>query len=400
MRACYLDAFSGISGDMTVGALIDAGADFSALTEALDSLNTGARFRVEKTKRRGIAASKFHVEGAETKSHRHLSHILELIERSALPANAKANSQAIFRRLGNAEARVHDMPLEKVHFHEVGAVDSICDIVGACVGFDLLGIEEFFCGPVNVGSGTVQTEHGVLPVPAPATTELLKGAPVYARGPAMELTTPTGAAIASTLVSHFGPMPAMVISATGHGAGDREFSEHANVLRIIVGERSGASEATAVSVLEANIDDASPQVLGYAMERLLKAGALDVTLEPVFMKKNRPGTLLRVIAKPEHRETLAAMIFAETTTLGLRTYEAERRVKARVIQEIETSYGKVRIKTSEDGWFAPEYEDCRKLAIDRGVPLKQVLADANLAYALANTKITDEILPHHSDLLR
>ena len=385
---------------MTVGALIDAGADFPALTEALDSLNTGARFRVEKTKRRGIAASKFHVEGGGTKSHRHLSHILELIERSALPANAKANSQAIFRRLGNAEARVHDMPLEKVHFHEVGAVDSICDIVGACVGFDLLGVEEFFCGPVNVGSGTVQTEHGVLPVPAPATTELLKGAPVYARGPAMELTTPTGAAIAATLVSRFGPMPAMVISATGHGAGDREFPEHANVLRIIVGERSGASEATTVSVLEANIDDSTPQVLGYAMERLLEAGALDVTLEPVFMKKNRPGTLLRVIAKPEHRETLAAMIFAETTTLGLRTYEAERRVKARVIEEIETSYGKVRIKTSEDGWFAPEYEDCRKLAIDRGVPLKQVLADANLAYALANTKITDEILSNHSDILR
>ncbi|MDQ6708913.1 MAG: nickel pincer cofactor biosynthesis protein LarC [Acidobacteriota bacterium] len=400
MRACYLDAFSGISGDMTVGALIDAGADFAELSRALESLNTGARFRVEKTKRRGIAASKFQVEGGETKSHRHLSHILELIERSALPANAKENSKAIFRRLGDAEAKVHDMPLEKVHFHEVGAVDSICDIVGACVGFDLLGITEFFGGPVNVGSGTVKTEHGVLPVPAPATTELLKGVPVYARGPAMELTTPTGAAIASTLVSRFGPMPAMVISATGHGAGDREFPEHANVLRIIVGERSGASEATAVSVLEANIDDSSPQVLGYAMERLLEAGALDVTLEPVFMKKNRPGTLLRVIAKPEHREMLATMIFAETTTLGLRTYEAERRVKARAIQEIETSYGKVRIKTSEDGWFAPEYEDCRKLAMDRGVPLKQVLADANLAYALANTKITDEILPNHSDLLR
>jgi uncharacterized protein (TIGR00299 family) protein len=246
----------------------------------------------------------------------------------------------------------------------------------------------------------VKTEHGVLPVPAPATAELLKGVPVYARGPSMELTTPTGAAIASTLVSHFGPMPAMVISQTGYGAGDRDFPEHANVLRIMVGERSGASETTTVAVLEANIDDLSPQVLGYAMERLLEAGALDVTLEPVFMKKNRPGTLLRVIAAPEHKEKLAAMVFAETTTLGLRIYEAERRVKARTIQEIQTSYGKVRVKTSEDGWFAPEYEDCRKLAIECNVPLKQVLADANLVYAVANSKITDEILPDHTDLLR
>ena len=385
---------------MTVGALIDAGADFPALTAALESLQTGARFRVEKTKRQGIAASKFHVEGGETKSHRHLSNILDLIERSDLPASAKQNSKAVFNRLGEAEAKVHGMPLEKVHFHEVGAADSICDIVGACVAFDLLGVTEFFSGPVNVGSGTVVTEHGVLPVPAPATAELLTGVPVYARGPSMELTTPTGAAIASTLVSHFGPMPAMTISATGHGAGARDFPEHANVLRIILGERSGVPEATSVSVLEANIDDTSPQILGYAMERLLAAGALDVTLEPVYMKKNRPGTLLRVIAKPEHRESLAALIFAETTTLGLRIYEAERRVKARTIHEIETSYGKVRIKTSDDGWFAPEYEDCRKLAIERNVPLRQVLADANLVYATANLKATDEILLNNSDLLR
>ncbi len=398
--ACYLDAFSGISGDMTVGALIDAGADFSRLRAALESLNTGAQFRVEKTRRRGISASKFHVEGGQTKSHRHLTHILEMIDRAGLPAQVQENSKAIFRRLGEAEAKVHDMPLEKVHFHEVGAVDSICDIVGACVGFDLLGIEEFFCGPLNVGSGTVNTEHGVLPVPAPATTELLKGAPVYARGPSLELTTPTGAAIVSTLVRQFGPMPAMTISATGHGAGDRDFPEHANVLRIVVGERSGAPEAPSVSVLEANIDDSSPQILGYAMERLLAAGALDVTMEPLVMKKNRPGTLLRVIAKAEHREMLANMMFTETSTLGLRIYEAERRVKARTVQEIETSFGKVRMKISDDGWFAPEYEDCRKLAMERNVPLKQVLADANLVYALANLKITDEILPDHPDLLR
>jgi pyridinium-3,5-bisthiocarboxylic acid mononucleotide nickel chelatase len=380
MKACYLDAFSGISGDMTVGALIDAGADPNAITAVLDSLNTGAQFRIERTRRRGIAASKFHVDGGESKSHRHLSHILDLLDASALPARAKENAKAVFRKLGEAEAKVHDMPLEKVHFHEVGAVDSICDIAGACAGFDLLGIEEFYSSPINVGGGTVKTEHGVLPVPAPATAELLTGKPVYSRGPSVELTTPTGAAIASTLASRFGAMPAMVISATGYGAGDRDFPEHANVLRVIVGELSGAAESTSVSVLEANIDDASPQVLGYAMERLLAAGALDVTLEPVYMKKNRPGTLLRVIAKPEHRENLAQLMFAETTTLGLRIYEAERRVKARTMREIETAYGKVRFKTSDNGSFAPEYDDCRRLALEHGVPLKDVLAQANLAY--------------------
>jgi pyridinium-3,5-bisthiocarboxylic acid mononucleotide nickel chelatase len=380
MKACYLDAFSGISGDMTVGALIDAGASAEALTSALDSLNTGARFRIERTQRRGIAASKFHVDGGEAKSHRHLSHILDLLDRSALPARAKENAKAVFRKLGEAEAKVHDMPLEKVHFHEVGAIDSICDIAGACVGFDLLGIDEFYSSAINVGSGTVKTEHGVLPVPAPATAELLTGKPVYSRGPSVELTTPTGAAIAATLASRFGPMPAMTISATGYGAGDRDFPEHANVLRVIVGELSGAAESTSVSVLEANIDDSSPQVLGYAMERLLEAGALDVTLEPIYMKKNRPGTLLRVIAKPEHRESLAQLMFAETTTLGLRVYDAERRVKARTIREIETMYGRVRFKTSDNGSYAPEYDDCRRLALERGVPLKDVLAQANLAY--------------------
>jgi pyridinium-3,5-bisthiocarboxylic acid mononucleotide nickel chelatase len=384
MKVCYLDAFSGISGDMTVGALLDAGAHAVGLTTALDSLGTGAAFRIEKTKRRGIAATKFHVDAAESKAHRHLSHILELLDRSGLSASAKDNAKLVFRKLGEAEAKVHDMPVEKVHFHEVGAVDSICDIAGACIALDLLGIGEIYSAPVNVGSGTVTTEHGVLPVPAPATAELLHGKPVYSRGPAMELTTPTGAAIAATLAIRFGPMPAMRISATGYGAGDRDFKEHANVLRVILGELSGASEAESVSVLEANIDDATPQVLGYAMERLLEAGALDVTLAPVLMKKNRPGTLLSVIAKPEDRETLAELIFAETTTLGLRVYEAGRRVKARTIREIETAYGPVRFKTSDNGAFAPEYDDCRKLARARGIPLKTVLAEAHSAYLKNN----------------
>ena len=380
MKICYLDAFSGISGDMTVGALIDAGADHGALVNILESLGTEAKFQVEKVSRRGIAASKFHVIAGVAKGHRHLKDILELIDKSTAPDGVKQNAAAVFQRLGEAEAKVHGIPLAKVHFHEVGAVDSICDIVGACAGFHLLGVDAIYSSPLNVGSGTVNTEHGVLPVPAPATAELLTGKPIYARGPALELTTPTGAAIAATLAKDFGPLPPIKITATGYGAGDKDFPDHANVLRVLIGESTDARESTTVAVLEANIDDSSPQVLGYAMERLLEAGALDVTLEYVLMKKNRPGTLVRVIAKPEDRETLAQLMFAETSTLGLRIYSAERRVQARRILEVETPHGQVRIKISADGSFAPEYDDCRKLAIASSIPLKQILAEANLAY--------------------
>jgi uncharacterized protein (TIGR00299 family) protein len=385
MKICYLDAFSGISGDMTVGALIDAGANSESLIGSLDSLGTGASFRVEKTSRRGIAASKFHVDAVEGKVHRHLKNIVELIERAALTDKVKQNAVAVFQRLGEAEAKVHGVPIAKVHFHEVGAVDSICDIVGACAGFDLLGVETIYSSPLNVGSGTCNTEHGILPVPAPATAELLAGRPIYARGPILELTTPTGAAIATTLAVEFGALPPMRITSTGYGAGDKDFAEHANVLRVLIGESSGAAESTTVAVLEANIDDSSPQVLGYAMERLLDAGALDVTLQPVMMKKNRAGTLVRIIAKQEDRETLAQILFAETSTLGLRIYSAERRVKARHIVEIDSLHGKLRIKVADDGSFAPEYDDCRKLALETGLPLKQILADANLTY-LKNTR--------------
>jgi uncharacterized protein (TIGR00299 family) protein len=380
MKICYLDAFSGIAGDMTVGALLDAGADRAALLEGLTSLGTSATFRVEKTVRHGIAASKFHVDAVETKKHRHLPHILGMIDGSKLPDPAKQTSARVFQRLGEAEAKVHGVSIEKVHFHEVGAVDSICDVAGACLGFHLLGIDEIYASAINVGSGTVNTEHGILPVPTPATAELLQGKPVYARGPAMELTTPTGAAIAATLAREFGALPAMTLLATGYGAGDRDFPDNANVLRVLIGERGTATEATTVAVLEANIDDSSPQVLGYAMEKLLESGALDVTLEPVFMKKNRPGMLLRVIAKPEDREALAAVVFAETSTLGLRIYDAQRRVKARTIIEVGIAQGRVRIKAADDGSFAPEYEDCKRLAKESGVPLQQILKEATLAY--------------------
>ena len=380
MKLCYLDTFSGISGDMTVGALVDAGADAASLVAALESLGTGASFRIEKTKRGGIAASKFHVEGGETRKHRHLPQILGMIDGSALSARARQNAAAVFLRLGEAEASVHGVPLEKVHFHEVGAVDSIADIAGACQALDLLGVEAVACAAINVGSGTVKTEHGLLPVPAPATAALLTGKPIYSRGPALELTTPTGAALAVTLGSEFGPAPPMSIHSIGYGAGGYDFPEHANLLRVLIGERQTAVESTTVAIIEANIDDSTPEVLGYAMERLLESGALDVTITPMLMKKNRPGSLLSVVARVEDREALSALVLRETSTLGVRLYAAERRVQPREIVHVETPHGTVRVKVAANGTFAPEYEDCRSLALSTGVALKQILAEASHSY--------------------
>lgn len=380
MKICYFDAFAGISGDMTVGALVDAGADAGALIAALESLGTGAQFSVEKTKRRGIAASKFHVNGTDTKKHRHLPHIVQMIDGAALSERARANAKLVFQKLGESESSVHGTPIEKVHFHEVGAVDSIADIVGACVALDLLGVEAVVCSPINVGSGTVNTEHGVMPVPAPATALLLKGKPIYSRGPASELATPTGAAIVAALAGDFGAMPPLRIESIGYGAGDKDFPEHANVLRAMIGESSGARESTMVEVIEANIDDSTPEVLGWAMEKLLDAGALDVTMQPLLMKKSRPGTLLRVLARPEDREKLAGLVMSETSSLGVRFYSAERRVQARRIVEVETPHGRARVKVSENGAFAPEYEDCRMLARATGLPLQQILSEVSQAY--------------------
>ncbi len=370
---------------MTVGALLDAGSPAEHVAEqvidALKSLDLNAQFEVEKTKRGGVTASKFHVRfESQGHPHRHLKPILAMIDKAPISDRAKQNASNVFRRLGDAEAGVHGVPVEKVHFHEVGAVDSIADIVGACVALDVLRIDEVHTSAINVGSGTVNTEHGLLPVPAPATAALLVGRPIYSRGPAMEMTTPTGAALATTLSATFGPAPAMSITSIGYGAGTRDFTDHANVLRVLIGERSMATEATVVSVLEANIDDASPQVLGYALDRLLAAGALDATLSALQMKKNRPGTLLRVIAKREDQERLADIIFAETTTLGLRVYSAERRVEQRHIVTVETAFGAVRVKVSGHGSFAPEYEDCKTLALSSGAPLPKVLAAAQQAY--------------------
>lgn len=376
---CYIDAFSGLAGDMLVGAFADAGADREVISAALSGLAVGGSIEWESVKRRGMAASKFRVRIEEQSKHRHLSGILKMIAAAELPDPVKASSERVFRELAEAESHAHGVSIEKVHFHEVGAVDSICDIVGACLAMHLLGVEKLFCSAINTGSGTVNTEHGVLPVPAPATARLLRDKPLYARGPEMELTTPTGAAFVAALAESFGPMPAMRIRSIGYGAGDRDFKEHANLLRVMIGEASGAGETTTVSVIEANIDDASPQVIGYALERVLAAGALDALVIPAQMKKGRPGVLLQVIAAPEKREELMGLLFRETTTLGVRFHESERRVQAREWTEVKTRHGVVRVKAGAAG-FAPEYEDARRIAAESGVPLKEVLAEASHEY--------------------
>lgn len=380
MKIAYFDCFSGIAGDMTVGALIDAGADQAALFAGLESLGTGARFSVEKVKRKGIAGSKFHVEHEDQKKHRHLPHIVKMIEAAALTDRAKGDAIAIFNALGAAEAQVHGVPIEKVHFHEVGAIDSICDIVGAACALDLLGVEAVYASPVNTGSGTIEADHGVMPVPTPATALLLAGKPAYARGPETELTTPTGAAILAGLAKGFGPMPPMAIERSGFGAGSKDFPAMANMVRVLIGRATSAPESVTVTVLEANIDDSTPEVLGYAMERLLDAGALDVTMSPLVMKKQRPGVRMEVISAPENRERLAEILMSETSTLGLRMWDAERRVAGRHHEEVDLGYARVRVKVSAHG-AAPEYDDCRAAALASGKPLKEVMAAALAAWS-------------------
>jgi hypothetical protein len=374
---------------MLLGGLVDAGLDADALRAEFAKLGLeGVELEFEKTLRSSISGTNLTVKVAHDHSHRSLSKIEQIISSSSLRDSVKERSIRIFRRLGEVEAAIHNVSVEKVHFHEVGAWDSIADIVGACIGFDLLGIEKIYCSALNLGSGTVKAAHGVMPVPAPATAALVAGVPTYSEGPEAELTTPTGAAIVTTLAERFGPMPAMRISASGYGAGDKDFKGRANLLRVLVGETTAAAEATEVYVIEANVDDMSPQVAGYVRERLLDSGALDATFTPVFMKKDRPGFTVSVLAKAEDRERLGELLFDETTTLGLRMYRAERRVMERRWETVETPYGAVRIKIgSENGRvrnFAPEYEDCRQLALERKVPLKDVIQQANHAYLRLN----------------
>jgi pyridinium-3,5-bisthiocarboxylic acid mononucleotide nickel chelatase len=390
MKCAYFDCFSGISGDMTLGALLDAGVPIEQLRGELHGLNLpGWELSAEKVWKNGMAATYAKVRAQDTATHRSLSTILEIIEKSALSDLVKNRAAAIFQKLGEAEAAVHDVPLEKIHFHEVGAIDAIIDIVGACIGFAALGIDSFACSALNVGGGTAKMAHGVLPVPAPATARLLLGKPTYSNGVQKELVTPTGAAIVATVCSNFGPQPPMTVSAIGYGAGTADLEGQPNVLRLMVGEaaeKRTAAESETIRVLEANLDDMNPQIYGYFLEKALAAGALDVFSTPVQMKKNRPGMLVTVLCKPEDEPKFHELFFAETTTLGVRTYTAERRVLARQWETVHTNFGEVRIKVARlNGHIrqaSPEFEDCRKLAEAQNIPLQKVMEEAMRTWSL------------------
>lgn len=463
MRIAYLECFSGISGDMFLGALLDAGVPSRLLEETVAALGVGARLEISRVVRSGISATKvdvwvdvekdlpreeywarqdaaqqhehhhehdeghghenshdqrdlhehFHLHehgqssGSEASragvrpdpaertaaphSHQHvrgLTEIREIIGKAEISETAKRNAIAIFEAMGAAEAKIHATSIEKVHFHEVGAVDAIVDIVCAAVGAEALGVDEIVCSPLNVGGGTVKCAHGIFPVPAPATVELLRGIPAYSSEVQVELVTPTGAAIVKTLARRFAAFPAMKIEKSGYGAGSREFAGRPNVTRLTVGEMAstlaGKTAAETLTVLEANLDDLNPQVFGYVLDRLLEEGALDVFGGAVQMKKNRPGTLLTVLCRPEDADKLTQLIFTETTTLGVRRREEVRQTLARRWERVSTPWGEVRIKiASMNGTvtnYAPEYEDCRRIAAEQHVPLKTVIQEASRQY--------------------
>jgi uncharacterized protein (TIGR00299 family) protein len=385
MKIAYLDCASGISGDMTLGALIDAGVELEALNVAIGSLGLpGLRLVAEEVRKRGFRATQVTVAHEHEHAHRHLHHIVEMIDRSRLTDRQKDLARRIFHRLAEAEAKVHGTTVEKVHFHEVGAADSIGDIVGAAVGWDLLGVERIVASPVPTGTGKITIAHGIMSVPAPATAELLKGIPLAESSIPHELTTPTGAAILATLADSFGPVPAMKIERIGCGAGQRDLDEQPNLLRLLVGETVDDVDRDTVWVLETNLDDMSGELIGYTTTRLLDAGALDVYTTAIQMKKNRPGVKLTVLCRASEVETMDAILFAETTTLGVRRWPASRHVLERRPHQVQTAWGVIEGKL---GWppggkprFAPEYESCRALAAQHGVPLHVVYEAAQKAF--------------------
>jgi hypothetical protein len=469
MRIAYLDCFSGISGDMFLGALVDAGVPAQLLEQTVAALEIGARLEISRVTRNGISATKVDVfshgekdlpreiyweqkakladaahhhgdgEDAHDYAHSHakiaepvallehnyalqnstparhettslhpksgfashsrdtdhnhehgrgLNEIRKIIAQATISDGAKATAVAIFEALGAAEAKIHATDIDTIHFHEVGAVDAMADIICAAVGAEALSVDEIVCSPLNVGGGTVKCAHGTLPVPAPATLELLKNAPVYSSGIQAELVTPTGAAIVKTLAKRFASFPPMRIDKTGYGAGTRDFDGHANVVRLTIGESQAYASSDinqeTITVMEANVDDLNPQVFGYVMERLLGEGALDVFGMPVQMKKNRPGMLLTVLCRNEDTPKLMDVIFAETTTLGVRQREDKRRTLTRAWLTVATRWGNVRLKiASMNGVttnYAPEYEDCRRIASEHHVPLKSVMQEALQLY--------------------
>lgn len=385
MTLAYFDCFSGISGDMILGSLVDAGVGIDVLRAELEKLNLpGYELTALKVTRSGIAATKVHVCLAESEQPaRHLADIKDIIQSSSLSPTVKDKSLRIFGQLADAEAKVHGTTPDKVHFHEVGAVDAIVDIVGAVIGLERLGISKVMASAVNVGSGTVQSAHGRLPVPAPATAELLTGVPWYQSATQVELATPTGAAIIGTLGSSFGPVPQITVNRVSYGAGDREVPGMPNVLRLLIGEPAATYEEDTSVLIETNIDDLNPQVYGYLIETLMRRGAQDAYLTPVVMKKGRPAVLLSVLTDRTRSDAMVDIIFRETTSIGVRIQEVGRKKLSREIGLLDTIFGKIRIKISRRGnellTATPEYDDCRAAAEARGVPLKTVIDEAKRA---------------------
>jgi len=397
MRLLYLDCFSGISGDMFLGAMLDLGVSEDKLRAELAKLKlSGYTISTRRVVKQNVSAMKFDVveehkhsavrgSGA-THSHRGYTEIAQMIAGSGLSEGVKRRALSIFNRIGEAEAKIHGIPLEKVHFHEVGAVDSIVDIVGASVAVDALGVDEIQASPPRLGSGFVETAHGRFPVPVPATLELLRGVPTQGSGEPVELVTPTGAALLAEFCAKFGPMPAMSIEKIGYGAGSRDLDKAPNVLRAVVGEASKSASTTkseetdVVGVIETNIDDMNPQLFGDVMERLLAAGALDVFFTPVQMKKNRPGALLTVLCERNDVDRMAELLLTQTTTFGVRIHEAQRRKLAREIVKVTTKFGEIEVKIGRLGdrivSRTPEYESCKQAASKAGVAVKDVFEEA------------------------
>ena len=417
MKVLYFDCFAGAAGDMILGALLDAGLPFDDLRDALGSLAAGADdVWTERVTRAGVSATKFHVRGEEgpldhqhghdhnhshghasgtlatqtheIKAHSHSPHrtlaeIASLIDRSALSATGKERAKALFHRLAEAEAAIHGTSVEGVHLHEVGALDSIIDIVGTVYALETLGVDRVVASPLNVGSGSVRSAHGLLPVPAPATVRLLEGAPIYSGTQKVELVTPTGALLVTAYASSFGAIPDMRLRRVGYGAGSRDFADTPNVLRVLIGD-SDRSQAHAVVIIEAEIDDMDPQIFGMLMDRLLAEGALDVFYTAIQMKKSRPGTLLTIVASPDSRERLTSTVFRETTTIGVRYREMARECLDRDSVSVDTPFGAVRIKVARRNGeilnASPEFDDCTRIAAAAGQPVKDVQAAAMKAY--------------------
>ena len=387
-RVLHFDCFSGISGDMTLGALIDAGVDVSAVRAGLDSLGLPIRLEVARVRKGGFAATQVTIEAPQEKEHRFLPQVEEILGRGALTARQRDLALRIFRRLAEAEAAVHGMPLDRVHFHEVGALDSIADIAGVAIALDLLDVQRITSRSVPTGSGTVKCAHGLMPIPAPATAELLKGAPLAPSSIKAELTTPTGAAILATVVQEWSETPVMKVERIGHGAGQRDFLDQPNLLRVFVGEMIGIAnqgERDQVWVLETNLDDVPAEIIGYTFDELFAAGALDVFSTPIQMKKNRPGVLLSVLAPESALGALEEILFRETQTFGVRRHAVLRNKLQREALTVPTPWGEVRGKR---GWrdggpvvFTPEYEDCARVARQQGVALREVYAAVRRAQA-------------------